>query len=252
MEITTLIDLGLTESQAKAYLMLIQFGTLSPPELARKTGETRSNAYKVLDRLEGLGLAIKKTGTKKRAYRATNPVQLEALAKQHRAKAMEQEEKVLRALPKLLTFFNTYSEQPGIRFFQGQDGIKQIFDDMLRTKQPIYLIRSPADIKFYDQKFFEKFKVQRARLGIKTYALTPDIESATHDIHTDEINLFTRTWLPRNAYTGSVEWNLYGNKLAIISYGEEAMGVIIESPQIAASFQQLFLLMQGRFNPTSR
>lgn len=248
MDRATLTNIGLTDSQAKAYLFLIQYGATAPPIIAERIGENRSNAYKVLDRLVALGLATKGTQGKKITYAAANPANLETLARKHRNKALDQEKKVKDAMPTLLNFFYTYSEQPGVRFFQGRDGIKEIFQDMLRTKQDIYLIRSPADVAFYDEEFFEWFKKKRAQLGIITHALTPDVPSATHNPAIDTANLFNRTWLPAEAYDGAAEWNVYGSKLAIISYGEEAIGMIIESPFIAQSFRQLFGIMRSVHN----
>lgn len=251
MDLKTLTDIGLTSSQAKAYLTLVQFGSLSPPEVGKKIKETRTNAYKILDKLAELGLATKNESSKKIVFSASNPIALEAFAKKHRDEVLEQEKKIKLAMPTLMNFFYTYSEQPGVRFFQGKEGIKQIFDDMLRTHQDIYLIRSPADVPFYGEQFFENFKKQRAKLKIKTFALTPDVPSANHNPEIDEKNLFSRTWLKSDAYNSAVEWNAYGNKLAIISYGEEAIGMIIESPLIADSFRQLFNMLRigNSFSP---
>ena len=61
---TILRKAGLTESQAKGYLALIQHGALTPAELAEKTGETRTNGYMICEKLEQLGLATKKDGKK--------------------------------------------------------------------------------------------------------------------------------------------------------------------------------------------
>lgn len=245
MDKATLTSLGLTESQAKAYQALVQFGPTTPPLLATRAGEKRTNAYKILDRLVELGLATKNESAKKTTYSAAHPTALETLAKKHRNEALEQEKRVKNVMPNLLNFFYSYSEQPGVRFFQGKDGIKEIFDDMLRTHQDIYLVRSPADIEFYDEAFYDTFKKQRARLGIQTYALTPKLPGVNRDPKIDEANLFNRTWLPKDAYDGATEWNVYGNKLAIISSGEEAIGMIIESPLIAESFKQLFGIMRS-------
>lgn len=244
MDTKTLTEIGLTPSQAKVYLILVQYGSISPPDLATKAKETRSNAYKILDRLVELGLATKSEASKKAVYRVANPIALEALAKQQRDSAMEQEKRVKLAMPTLLNFFYTYSEQPGVRFFQGKEGVAQILDDILRTHQDVYLVRSPADNAFYDSEVFENFKKKRAKLGIQTYALTPDTPTANRDTAVDAANLFTRTWLPAGGYEGSADWYMYGNKLAIISYGEEGIGMIIESPLIADSFKQLFVLFQ--------
>src|SRR5688572_27750472 len=52
-----LTHLGLNPTQAKAYLAIVRHGSLTPPELAKNIGETRTNAYSVLDQLVELGLA---------------------------------------------------------------------------------------------------------------------------------------------------------------------------------------------------
>lgn len=244
MNVETLMQLGLTKPQAKAYILLIKEGKLSPPVLASKIGESRTNAYKILDKLVEIQLAKKTEENKKFVYRPENPVALENLAREARDHMLQQEKQVKNYLPTLLNYFYTYSEQPGVRFFQGEAGIKEIFNDMLRTRKTIYLLRSPADIKFYNEEFFLKFREKRAKLGIETQALTPNVKSAIHSPELDARNKFMRTWLPKEAYDASVEWNAYGDKVAIISYGQEAIGMIIESPQIAESFRRIFKLMQ--------
>lgn len=59
---------GLTESQAKGYLALIEHGQLTPVQLAEHTGESRTNGYQVCEKLVSLGLA-----TKKRAQKPSTP-----------------------------------------------------------------------------------------------------------------------------------------------------------------------------------
>ncbi len=83
------------------------------------------------------------------------------------------------------------------------------------------------------------------RAGVKRIALTPDTSLATADYaKTDDLFLLTRTWLRRTDYTAPVEWGVFNDKLYIISYGEEALGMIIESPQIANAFKQLYKLLE--------
>jgi sugar-specific transcriptional regulator TrmB len=239
-----LISLGLNKTQAKAYLALIRYGSLTPPELAKHTGETRTNAYTVLDKLVELGLAKKDDSKKKLAYRVENPVALEKLVKEHRDEALQREKLVKDSMPALLNFFYTYSEQPGVKFYQGIDGIKQIYDDTLRTGQEIHLLRSPHDKDLMSDEYFRKYKNNRAKFGITTNTLSPDVPSATHDPEDDKKHKINRTWLPKDAYTAPVEIDIYGDKVALISFGEEAMGTIIESPQIAEAMKQLFRLAQ--------
>jgi HTH-type transcriptional regulator, sugar sensing transcriptional regulator len=245
MDIQLLEDTGLTKPQALAYEALVKSGRSTAPAIAAAITESRSNTYKVLDKLCELGLASKDTSGPKTLYFPNNPAALEQLLQQRTNQLHTQERKLTAGMPDLLHFFFSHSEQPGIRFFQGKDGIEHIFSDMLKTGQDIYLLRSPADVDFYNEAFFANFRKKRAKLGITTYALTPDVATAVHDPATDERNRFMRTWLPADAYTANVEWDIYGDKVALISYGQEAMGLIIESPQIAEGFRQVFTFVRS-------
>jgi sugar-specific transcriptional regulator TrmB len=241
---------GLNSTEAKTYKALLARKSWLPSELAQNVQETRTNMYKILDSLVAAGLAERLTEHKKLQYRATNPTRLLTLAHEQRT-AREQAEKALELSAQELTReYVKNHEQAGVRYFQGKEGVRQIFADMLTAKTTIYLVRSPADVAFYDEAFFETFRKQRAARGIKTCALTPDLPTATHDPKVDAANLFLRTWLPADAYTGSVEWNVYDDKLAILSYGQEATGVILESPQIADSFRQLCKLLRRSHSST--
>lgn len=247
MDTTLLQKIGLNNGQAKAYLALTQYGSMPANELSQKINESRTNTYKILETLEQIDLVTKADQNKKLHFKANNPTKLEDLALKKRNQVLKHEQEIKNAMPALLNFFYTYSEQPGVRFFQGKDGLKHIFDDMLRTRQDIYLVRSTHDVSFYDNNFYKEFQKKRAKLGIKTHALTPDVSSANHDPEKDKSNLFERTWMPKNDYTGASEWNVYGSKLAIISYGEEGIGMIIESPIVADSFRQLFGIMKSAY-----
>jgi sugar-specific transcriptional regulator TrmB len=237
-------QLGLNKTQAKAYLTLVRHGSITPPELAEKTGETRTNAYSVLDKLVELGLAKKDDSKKKLVYRVENPVALEKLVKQQRDEALQREKLIKDSMPALLNFFYTYSEQPGVRFFQGKDGIEEIYKDHLRTGKTTRIIRSWKDRDFFGKGVYNVWRKRPAKHGIKTVMLSPDVPDANNDPELDKILLWSRTWMRKDDYTAPVEWDIYGDKVSIISFGEEAMGMIIESPQIAESMRQIFALAE--------
>jgi hypothetical protein len=211
--------------------------------MAAKLGETRSNAYKILDRLVELGLARKLNEHKKTTYRVENPVALEAMARKNRDQALVHEKKVRDAMPTLLNYFYTFSEQPGVRFFHGVDGLHELLNDTLRVRQDVYVLRTQADDKLLSKEYFAKYIQKRAALGIKTRIYQADNAEARARTLTDDTLNKIRVWLPANSYNAPVEWDVYGDKVALISYGEEAMGILIESPQISESFRQVFNIL---------
>lgn len=236
---------GLSETEAKTYTALISRNAWKPSDLAKNVGETRTNMYKILDKLIDFGLAERFDKDRKLHYRATNPSRLLELAREQRMEREQAEKQLELASQDLMAAYITTHEQPGIRFFQGKEQIKEIFEDILTTAQPVYLVRSHSDVQFYDEEFFNSFRQRRADCGIVTHAITPATAHAKANLAEDAAMNFVRCLIPQDAYTGSVEWNAYGDKLAIISYGKEAIGMIIESPQIAESFRQLTQLMRS-------
>jgi sugar-specific transcriptional regulator TrmB len=236
---------GLTPTESKCYITLLEKDEWKPSELAIYVNETRTNCYKVLDNLVLFGLADRFDKNKKLHYRATNPTKLLELARLKKSE-LEESEKVLenRTQELLKTYFKT-QEQPGIRYFQGKIELKEIYDDQIKTKEPIYIVRPDYNMDIYDFEFMTEIRHRARRANIIRYAITPDREKAPKNYRvSDPFMLLNRTWMPKELYTASVEWNAYGNKLAILSYGNEATGIIIESPQITAAFIQLYKILE--------
>lgn len=235
---------GLNQSQASAYMTLIQNGPITPPKLADLSGETRTNAYMLLEQLETLGLATQDEHTGKRTYRPQNPAALAELVKEHRQEALKRENELNNLMPELLSYFYTYSEQPGIRFFQGEEGLKEIYEDTLRTGEDVYFVRTPSEKETLGKDFFEWYKRERAERGITTYACTQRLPGKHYSQEEDAAHRMVRTWLRPEDYTAPVEVDIYGDKVAFISFGQELIGVIIESPQIAEGMRQILQLAQ--------
>lgn len=76
MNIPELVELGLTEAQAKAYSALVELNPVTPPVLATHIKETRTNCYKILEQLEELNLAERDETEKKKSDTGPNPLLL--------------------------------------------------------------------------------------------------------------------------------------------------------------------------------
>lgn len=245
-EISLIRRAGLTESQARCYLAFLEHGQLSPTKVAAITGEARTNAYMVCEKLEQLGL-LGRTNTPKLSYTPTHPSALETLAERRRKAMMHNEQTVKRGLSPLINMFYASTEMPGTRTLQGLDGIKEVYRDTLRTSGDLYLLRSIHDTPVMGIEFFDEYKRKRAGRGIRTFALTPDSAEVSRNQSSDKTLLITRTVLPAGYYTGAVEIDVYGTKVAFISFGETQMATIIDSPPIAEAMRQLMSLIAQQF-----
>ena len=245
---TILRKAGLTESQAKGYLALIEHGALTPAELAEKTGEARTNGYMICEKLESLGLATKKDG-KKAVYTPNHPSALETLAEKRRKVIQKAEQDVKNNINPLIDMFYAASELPGARTLNGIEGIKEIYLDTLRVKQDIYLLRTTSDEVDLGVEYLNTYRRERAKLGINTYGLTPSTKSAIERLDGDEDKrmLFHRTLLPPNSYTAPVEIDIYGSKSAFISFGDTQMAIVVDSPPMAEAMRQIMQLLIVQF-----
>jgi sugar-specific transcriptional regulator TrmB len=237
---------GLTESQAKGYLALVRLGDLSPTQLATATGETRTNGYAIADKLVALGLASK-TGTKKALYRANHPSTVETLA-EHRRKALVHNEQIVKqGIGSLIDLYFERSEKPGVTVHQGLDGIKKVYEDTLLANSDIYLLRTTADIPDLGMGYLETYREKRAKAGIHTYAIAPDTPEGRRNSRNGEDTrlLFHRTHIPTTSYTAPVEIDVFGEKVAFLTFGESQMATVIHSPYIADSMRQVFAMIRS-------
>ncbi len=245
-----MLEAGLTEAQAATYIKLVENSPITPPALSELCGESRTNMYKLLESLEEIGLAERDESQKKLRYWAKSPDALLDLTKKRLEEATLANKKLNVGISALRDDFFKHSEQAGIRFFQGKEGLRQIFNDQINSKQSVYYIRSVADVVDFDSQEMHNIRNEFVKNKIKRYGITQDFQSQMLppdkriDIaESDKMMLLNRTWIKKEDYTAPVEWATYGDKLSIISFGAEVTGTIIESKQIAESFRQIFKLL---------
>jgi sugar-specific transcriptional regulator TrmB len=254
MNTSILVEAGLTDAEANAYTFLAQNSPIAPPRLAELINESRTNTYKLLESLEELGLAQKDESDKKIKYWAKNPNALLEHVNKEKEQADLKAKKLQSSLPSLVNDFLKYNEQPGVRFYQGKTGIKEIFEDQLRcTNGEVYYFRSLNDVIDFDEEELHKIRNKFVEKNIHRYGITQDHKSKEHLLpqkeripiaESDKAMKLHRTWIKEEDYTAPVEWASYGDKVSIISFGEEIIGTVIESKQIAESFRQIFKLLE--------
>lgn len=249
MDVKLLEDIGLTNTQARAYIQLVEKGTSTAPALAPFIGESRSNAYKVLDRLCELGLATKDQ-SKRLQYYPSSPAALERLIEAQSEQVRVRTRKLDAALPNMLDFFFAHSEQASIRYFQGKQGLYEIFLDQTRSRTPVYFVRSTKGIRYFGDEEAHRLRNLFPANNVERFGIVQDIEppnavpgQRTPITESDVHMKLHRTWITTDDYDEPVEWAAYEDKLAITSFGEEVMGIVIQSPQIAQAFRKLYTLL---------
>ena len=244
---------GLNEAQTEIYSCLLREGAMTPTELALRTKLSRENCYMVTKKLVELNL-IEQTSNKKAKYRVLNPSNLETLVEKRRKIIVKNEKTVKDNLSTLLDIFYANNEMPGSRTLEGIEGIKEVYLDILRTKNDVYFLRTEADEELWGHnkelsEFLDSYRKQRAILGMHVHALTPVAPSSVKNVRAGSDNAwnFERVWMPRDAYTAPTEVQVYGDKVALVAYGETQMATIITSPAIAEAMRQILRTMMDYY-----
>ena len=239
MDTTILRKAGLTDSQAKGYLALIERGQLTPTELAVATNETRTNAYAIADKLVDLGLATKQSGAKN-TYTPESPARLKQLliAKQRALKAANDE--LAGLLPSLLSTYRLTTDKPGVLYLEGIDSLRLIYDDIINTGDTLKIFPSAHDNDDPDVSNMINSQIKRQRSAmIRTETLLRSEIFKSTGVQNDD--LFEAR--PATFQALDAQIMIYGNNIAMTTFRNGIVSTIITNEQITETFRQLFLAL---------
>lgn len=242
--------LGLNANEARVYLALLEKGKGTVTDIAHAAKLNRTTGYDILERLALYGLAnraIAEGGKNKRVYTAEPPSRLNQflLNKKH---AIEQRlNKLPDLLPDLQSLYKT-TLKPTIKFFEGRDGIKNIYWHTLQAKSAIYSILDLSDYLPEFDQFGKEYVRERARLGIYEKVLVVRNNAAEEFYTTTYVGKkrhqkYTEyRWLEHEVpFSPAAEVNIYDDMvMGVLVKPGENMAFEIESASFANSLKIIF------------
>lgn len=230
--INTLHQLGIEEKQAQVYLACLELGSATIHELAEKSGVKRTSIYNFLSEMKQAGLVSEIKQGKKILLVAENPHILAQRAK-------NQVKKVEELLPEMMSIFNQPGNKPKVRYYEGIDGLKRAYDDMLQSKEVIYGF-SDYEKMFatIPEDFLWNIPERRKENKQKFYCIAKDGEWGRKIVAKDKEHL-RETRLVKDIELDT-EINIYGNKVMMLSFRRPYAAVIIEDSAIARSQKSIW------------
>lgn len=236
----TLIEAGLSRLQAQVYLYMLDNGSISPTILTKNLNITRTNAYKVLESLEKLELVKRRTQNKKATYYPENPTALVSLIAEKRNNVIALEKSIDKAMRNLQNKYKKQKTDVRTEVLIGKDSILESYAKQVQQKQPIYFVKSRADIPFMGFEAMDEVRRKQGKLSNDRYGITPDSVEAPKNKEIDRNTNLTRTWINENDYIAPVEWSVSGDMLVIQVFEDEGKSIVIKSDIIAKAFIQLW------------
>lgn len=238
----SLKKLGLTDDQARVYLVLVQVPILPARLIATQSGVSRELTYIVLGQLEQKGLVERSNQGKIILFRAKNPGNLKLLVEYKKTRASEAEEAYQAIIGNLVSDFNKGHGKPFIRSYEGLDGLQKTYDHLLKKAKTVYVIRSLFDHENKEVRtLVVKQLEEQARKGIRSYVISPRLPHMKGEkiVHNMERNI-TRKVVPLEKLELPSQIIIYNNTVSITSLKKEVVTTVIENEDIAQTFKKIF------------
>lgn len=236
----SLATLNFTDKEAKIYLALLELGKGTVSQITRKAGLNRTTGYDILDSLTNRGLASISGKEPKQEYVAEPPDKILAMLASQIEKNKKQLEQARAILPQLRSIHNI-GDRPKVRFYEGKEGLIQVYEDTLTSKETIKAFATVDDMHRTLPDYFPKYYRRRAQKGIDIEAIIPDTKMARERIVHNKEERRTAVLIPADKFYFSPEINIYDNKVMIASWREK-LGIIIESAEIADALKKIYEL----------
>ena len=234
--INTLVKAGLSEKEASVYLASYELGESTVARIAQKSDIKRSTAYLELESLIKKGLVSQSIKKNIKYYTAQSPkVILSTLE--------ENKNELEQSMKSILSLGNAIDKKPSVRYFEGEEGIKEAYRDTLAI--PNKEIQSWFSSTTVDDSSFQMkhYVPERVKRNIWMRIIVPDSASLKPYIEKNPEQLRIVKTIEEEKYNMENELMLYDkNKIAILNYGDK-IGIIIESPKIHNSLKQIFEIM---------
>lgn len=235
-ETRVLVALGLSNQEALVYLAALELGFSSISDIAKKAGIKRPTAYYIIEELIKKHLMSRAPKGRRTFYLAESPHKL-------LDNIREQEKNLVTALPHFEALQNSAPNKPKIRFYEGKEGIRSIYNKIFKTHKKIFAIVSMEKFSkiFSPKENAEFFNLLRQEGGQMYDLLENSEEARAHAKTAYRKRIGHVKYLPKDFKIGT-DTLVVGNKVALVSFSS-MIGILIENEEVAETQKQLFEFM---------
>jgi sugar-specific transcriptional regulator TrmB len=238
MEIKPILEqLGLEGKKADVYLASLELGSASVIEIAKKAGIKRTTVYDILMDLKVAGLVSETLKGKKRLFIGENPEKIQ--------KDLQKKESLFsEILPQLKSIHNISGVKPKIRFYEGREGLKEVYADTLNYSGELLVFASYDVINVLGMGWAKDYLSKRVKKNIYAKAIMPGNDLLLQNfISKDQEQRRSTKIIDPQKYPFSIEINIYGHQKVALMSSKEELGIIIEGAEIYKTMRLIFELL---------
>jgi len=220
-------------------LIALENGPTTIAKLSQKSGLKRGTIYEFLGEMLEKGLLEMTISGKRKLYTGTEPKKLQ--------KIIDRQKEILEnLLPDLSLLTSKGSAKPKIRFYEGKEGLLKAYYEILDLpvgSEVLGFATFEGIYKLFPKIAVDSYIKKRVAKKIKEKLIIPSDEFGENHSADNKKEMRETIMIPKSKFSISSEINIYQNKVAITSLGDEKVAVIIESQQMADIQRAIFNLL---------
>lgn len=242
--------IGLSKNEIKIYLASLELGESGAAEIAERARVHRVAAYTVISGLIDKGFLVQSKVKRGRRISAQDPKHIESLLRSKRRQLRRLTERYESVLPELTTLFRHATVRPRVQFFEGVRGLEQINVDIINSlkelppeKRITLSYANPNDIVDRFEGYMTEeggYLDSRKKYGIFNRVIAYDGPVTRAMQPHDAKELREMIILNDKVFPFKNDITIYANKMAIMAFQRETIGVIIESNEIVDDQRAIF------------
>jgi len=228
-------EIGLTKTESKVYLTLLEIGKSLAGTISSRSGIYRKNVYDALEVLSKKGLVVSNIQNNKRYWTCINPERIKNI--------FEEKLSLFKVfLPELLSKFKEKKQKQTVELYEGIEGIKSFNNLILKENKNLYIIGATG-LLFKKLKFSIPYYLEKSRKSkIKSFILFVSNYNKEGFNKIKESKNVKCKILSKEFITNT-QLYLFGDYSAINIWSEEPITVVIKSKEISEGFMKYFELM---------
>ncbi|MEA3355333.1 MAG: helix-turn-helix domain-containing protein [Patescibacteria group bacterium] len=241
---------GLETDEARVYLELLESGVASALVLSRNLKIARTRVYRMLDKLEKIGLVTVRLYERGQKFEASNPKKLSMLVNQKEMEA----ERLKKNLPileeQLLNVKGDRNQESKVLYYHGQKGLEQMTWNSVKAKGELLLYELESMAEFLDYGFAEKVREEFVRRKVSVREIT----NVKHLPAWTKVREFAKNYwqirhIDKKKFNMQVEFLIYNDVYAFYSYKKgDVFGVEVHNKDLASMQRQMFDFIWKRSN----
>jgi len=241
-------ELGLTETESAVFAQLVSLGSATGSKLASHAGLQKSVAYFVLGQLVQKGFASFVVINNRREFR---PIEIELLKGRIDARKKEFARHAEGMLSAVLVPRKD-AKRASFRIFEGWDGMKAAFDDILKSEKDghyvVFAVDTPQKVFPRFRRFIKGFHMKRVEKGISCRLLvSSSLRSTIGKDRRSEKR--TAVKFVSSEHVMPMAVNVYADKAMLAVWGDPPLAMTIESKAMSDSFRAFFELLWASAKP---